>query len=83
LPELDETLAGRRQIQPVLALVYPQGTRALDHNIRAILAYVFGKRKDTVFEELKTLLEPFCSAVSIRTTGVLTNALLFQIRNFA
>lgn len=32
---------------------------AVDHTTNTILAYVFGKRKDTVFEELKALLEPF------------------------
>jgi insertion element IS1 protein InsB len=32
---------------------------AVDHATNTILAYVFGKRKDIVFEELKALLEPF------------------------
>jgi len=32
---------------------------AIDHTSGEILAYVFGDRKDTVFLELKALLEPF------------------------
>ena len=32
---------------------------AIDHNTHTILAYTFGKRKDVVFKELKSLLEPF------------------------
>lgn len=32
---------------------------AIDHNTGTILAYVFGTRKDEVFKELKSLLEPF------------------------
>jgi len=32
---------------------------AIDHATGEILAYVFGDRKDTVFLELKALLEPF------------------------
>ena len=32
---------------------------AIDHKTRAILAFVFGERKDVVFRELKALLEPF------------------------
>jgi len=32
---------------------------AIDHSTNTILAYVFGKRKDVVFKELKALLEPF------------------------
>ena len=31
---------------------------AVDHATNTVLAYVFGKRKDTVFQELKTLLAP-------------------------
>ena len=31
---------------------------AVDHASNTVLAYTFGKRQDTVFEELKTLLEP-------------------------
>lgn len=32
---------------------------AVDHATNTVLAYVFGKRKDEVFKELKTLLDPF------------------------
>jgi insertion element IS1 protein InsB len=32
---------------------------AIDHRTGKILAYVFGRRKDTVFLRLKALLEPF------------------------
>ena len=32
---------------------------AICHETRNILAFVFGERKDVVFKELKTLLEPF------------------------
>ena len=32
---------------------------AVDHATNIVLAYVFGKRKDHVFQKLKNLLEPF------------------------
>ena len=32
---------------------------AIDHHSGTVLAYVFGRRKDTVFLELQALLEPF------------------------
>ena len=32
---------------------------AIDHHTGAVLAYVFGRRKDEVFLQLKTLLDPF------------------------
>ena len=32
---------------------------ALDHQTGKVLAYVFGRRKDEVFLQLKALLEPF------------------------
>jgi len=32
---------------------------AVDHATNTVLAYVFGKRKETVFQEFKTLLAPF------------------------
>ncbi|RUM94885.1 MAG: hypothetical protein DSZ28_00890 [Thiothrix sp.] len=31
---------------------------AVEHSANTLLAYVFGKRKDVVFKELKVLLEP-------------------------
>jgi len=45
---------------------------ALDHNTNTVLAYVFGKRKDIVFKELKALLAPFITPM----TGVLMNVIL-------
>ena len=33
--------------------------RAIDHATHEVLAYTFGKRKDKVFRELQSLLEPF------------------------
>jgi len=32
---------------------------AIDHRTGRVLAYVFGRRKDEVFLQLKELLEPF------------------------
>lgn len=32
---------------------------AIDHESNNVLAYAFGKRKDSVFKQLKSLLEPF------------------------
>ncbi|MFZ2168834.1 MAG: IS1 family transposase [Methylococcaceae bacterium] len=32
---------------------------ALDHATSTVLAYVFGKRNDEVFKQLKVLLQPF------------------------
>jgi len=32
---------------------------AIDHRTGAVLAYVFGRRRDEVFLQLKALLEPF------------------------
>ena len=32
---------------------------AIDHHSGTVLAYIFGRRKDTVFLQLKSLLEPF------------------------
>ena len=32
---------------------------AIDHHTGKVLAYVFGRRKDDVFLQLKTLLDPF------------------------
>jgi insertion element IS1 protein InsB len=31
---------------------------AIDHESNTLLAYVFGKRQDSLFKALKTLLEP-------------------------
>ncbi|SCN47535.1 iso-IS1 ORF2 [methanotrophic endosymbiont of Bathymodiolus azoricus (Menez Gwen)] len=32
---------------------------AVDHVTNTVIAYVFGKRKDVIFKELKVLLAPF------------------------
>ena len=32
---------------------------AVDHATNTVIAYVFGRRKDVVFQELQTLLKPF------------------------
>jgi insertion element IS1 protein InsB len=32
---------------------------AIDHHTGQVLAYVFGRRKDEVFLQIKALLEPF------------------------
>ena len=52
--ELDEmwSFVGRKANQRWL-------WHAIDHRTGEVLAYVFGKRKDEVFEPLKALLEPF------------------------
>ena len=44
----------------VQAKVHPRWLwHAIDHHTGKVLAYVFGRRKDTVFLKLKALLEPF------------------------
>jgi insertion element IS1 protein InsB len=52
--EVDEmwSFVGKKQEQRWL-------WHAIDHSTGAVLAYVFGRRKDEVFLQLKTLLEPF------------------------
>lgn len=52
--ELDEmwSFVGRKANQRWL-------WHATDHHTGQVLAYVFGRRKDEVFLDLKTLLEPF------------------------
>src|ERR1700752_1004023 len=42
---------------------------AIDHSTGAVLAYVFGRRKDEVFLQLKGLPEPLKSYAFIRTLG--------------
>ncbi|MCX7068065.1 MAG: IS1 family transposase [Methylococcales bacterium] len=46
---------------------------AVDHATNTVLAYVFGRRKDDVFKQLKTLLAPFTSTQMI---GELINVTL-------
>jgi IS1 family transposase len=43
---------------------------ALDHGTGKVLAYVFGRRKDAVLQELQKLLQPFGSNASTPITGV-------------
>jgi insertion element IS1 protein InsB len=52
--EIDEmwSFIGKKQDQRWL-------WHAIDHHTGAVLAYVFGRRKDEVFLQLKALLEPF------------------------
>ena len=48
---------------------------AIDHHTGAVLAYVFGRRKDEVFLQLKRCWSPSGSLVFIRIIGVRTNAI--------
>ena len=48
---------------------------AVDHGTNTVLAYVFGKRKDVVFKELKALLDPLGSVVITPMTGALMSAI--------
>ena len=48
---------------------------AIHHTTGAVLAYVFGRRKDKVFLELKALLEPLGSPVFILIIGVRTHGI--------
>jgi insertion element IS1 protein InsB len=59
---LSETLEA--EIDEMWSFVQNKGNQrwlwlAIDHNTRNVLAYTFGARKDVVFRELKSLLEPF------------------------
>ena len=42
---------------------------AIDHHTGKVLAYVFGRRQDTVFLALKALLEPLASRAILPTAG--------------
>jgi IS1 family transposase len=65
----DETLvdiqqAGEAEMDEMWSFVGNKGNprwlwHAIDHHTGAVLAYVFGRRKDEVFLQLKALLEPF------------------------
>lgn len=48
-------------------IFYPLG------HMGTVLAYVFGRRKHTVFFQLKVLFEPFALTRYERMAGVLTN----------
>ena len=47
----------------------------IDHHTGEVLAYVFGRRKDEVFLQLKALLEPFGTNVITRMVRALTSAI--------
>ena len=48
----------------------------VDHATNTVLAYVFGKRKDDVFKQLKTLLAPSMLLASTQMIGELMNVTL-------
>ena len=56
--------AGEAEIDEMWSFVGKKGTQrwlwhAIDHHTGAVLAYVFDRRKDAVFLQLKALMEPF------------------------
>jgi len=56
--------AGEAEMDEMWSFVGNKGNprwlwHAIDHHTGAVLAYVFGRRKDEVFLRLKALLEPF------------------------
>jgi IS1 family transposase len=56
--------AGEAEMDEMWGFVGKKGNQrwlwhAIDHHIGAVLAYVFGRRKDEVYVQLKALLEPF------------------------
>ena len=56
--------AGEAEMDDMWSFVGKKGNQrwlwhAIDHHTGAVLAYVFGRRKDEVFLKLKALLEPF------------------------
>ena len=61
---VDIQQAGEAEIDEMWSFVGKKGNQrwlwhAIDHHTGAVLAYVFGRRKDAVFLQLKALLEPF------------------------
>ena len=52
---------------------------AVCHETNTVLAYVFGKRKDVVFKELKEHLAPFGIARFTLMTGALMNDISIQV----
>jgi IS1 family transposase len=61
---VDIQQAGEAEIDEMWSFVGKKGNQrwlwhAIDHHTGAVLAYVFGRRKDEVFLQLKALLEPF------------------------
>jgi len=56
--------AGEAEVDEMWSFVRHKGNprwlwHAIDHHTGKVLAYVFGRRKDEVFLQLKALLEPF------------------------
>jgi len=61
---VDIERAGEAEMDEMWSFVGNKGNprwlwHAIDHHTGAVLAYVFGRRKDEVFLKLKALLEPF------------------------
>jgi insertion element IS1 protein InsB len=61
---VDIEQAGEAEMDEMWSFVGKKGNprwlwHAIDHHTGAVLAYVFGRRKDEVFLQLKALLEPF------------------------
>jgi insertion element IS1 protein InsB len=61
---VDIERAGEAEVDEMWSFVGKKGHQrwlwhAIDHHTGAVLAYVFGRRKDEVFLQLKALLEPF------------------------
>jgi insertion element IS1 protein InsB len=61
---VDIAQAGEAEMDEMWSFVGKKGHQrwlwhAIDHHTGAVLAYVFGRRKDEVFLRLKALLEPF------------------------
>jgi insertion element IS1 protein InsB len=61
---VDIQQAGEAEMDEMWSFVGNKGNprwlwHAIDHHSGAVLAYVFGRRKDEVFLQLKALLEPF------------------------
>jgi len=61
---VDIERAGEAEMDEMWSVVGKKKTQrwlwhAIDHSTGAVLAYVFGRRKDEVFLPLKGLLEPF------------------------
>jgi insertion element IS1 protein InsB len=60
----DMERAGEAEMDELWSFVGNKGNprwlwHAIDHHTGKVLAYVFGRRQDTVFLKLKVLLEPF------------------------
>src|SRR5205085_8606801 len=61
---VDIERAGEAEMDEMWSFVGKKGNQrwlwhAIDHHTGAVLAYVFGRRKDDVFLQLKALLAPF------------------------